>query len=441
MKKYFSPEHNPKISALCSCIKNPAMATEEKPHKLVQLVRAILITAKEFQTNNLSLRAGALTYTILLSLVPILAMSTAVVKGLGGGGQLRQVAYSYISTLEQKPFFETTTDSEETSEEDNSEITAHLRSAVDQIFDYVDRTNFATLGSFGVAGIFLSVILVLSHIETAMNAIWKVTKGRSLIRKISDYLTLLILVPISINIAFAASAFLNNPALSSKIDFLIPIPIVQTLILKFIPVFFIALTLYVIYLFFPNTKVKTLPAVLGAFIAGLAWFAVQNVYISLQVGVANYNAIYGSFATVPLFLVWIYLGWVFILAGAQFTFALQNNLAYDLDGSEETPALKLSAAFDIMEKVQEAFNSNTRLTTEHLLAELAIYPSKHVYNIIAKLKQGGALYLVDDQYLVPAAPEKRINQQTLVNLTMGENTPDTTGGKQSMTILNAARNA
>ena len=222
-------------------------------HRIIHAIsRVVLITAQEFKKNELSIRAGALTYTILLSLVPMLAMSTAVVKGLGGGDQLRTVVYSYVETFEQK---DTLIDEggepvdSLSSDKSSSNLTEHLYSAVDKIFNYVDNTNFATLGTFGVVGIFLSVVLVLGNIETAMNAIWHVESGRSVMRKIADYLALIVLMPISINIGFAASAVLKNDALLSKFSILLPMVWIQALILKLIPIFFLTLTLYVIYLF------------------------------------------------------------------------------------------------------------------------------------------------------------------------------------------------
>lgn len=443
MKNKLALHDNPKFSALYKKIQQPTHPKQTKTPPLIRLLRVIIITFKEFQANSLSLRASALTYTILLSLVPILAMSTAVIKGLGGGDELRQVAYNYVSTLEHTSSFITPLPQAEDGEspQNKAEITAHLRTAVDQIFDYVDRTNFATLGSFGFAGIFLTVILVLSHIETAMNAIWKVKNSRSLLRKISDYLTLLVLFPLSANIAFAASAFLNNPKLNAKIDFFIPLTWLQPLILQCIPVVSISLTLYVVYLFFPNTKVKTVPALCGALIAGFAWFAVQNVYISMQISVAKYNAIYGSFATVPLFLIWIYLGWVFILAGAQFAFALQHNRHYNLATDEPMPSLQLSAAFDIMGEIQESFTRKERITSERLILNLNVYPTALIEKTIHQLQTGGALYLINDKYIVPAGPKNCINQEALVTIILGQNTPETAGGMQSRTILEAAQKA
>ncbi len=434
--------NSPKMSRIVSNVENPETGHSFRFSTLIQLIRAIIITVKEFQKNNLSLRAGALTYTIMLSLVPVLAMSTAVVKGLGGGDQLREVAYSYIATLENAPSMLSmpnakgnSNNNENSKETETSELTAQLRSGVDQVFDYVDRTNFATIGSFGVAGIMLSVILVLSHIETAMNAIWKVKKGRSILRKISDYLTLLVLVPITINIAFAASAFLKHPALASKVDFLIPFPFLQTLIFQFIPVVFIGLTLYIIYLFFPNTKVKTAPALFAALIAGFCWFTVQNIYIVLQVGVTKYNAIYGSFATLPLFLVWIYLGWVFILAGAQFAYGLQNARNYHLKQTPETPVTQLSAAFDIMQLLQNNFSQQKKITSTDILTELCHYEQKALTETIEQLKKAEAVYTIDEQYLVPAAPEAQLCKNKIISIILGEDVPATEGGQITQNML------
>ena len=394
-----------------------------------QLLRIILITIKEFNNNDLSLRSSALTYTVLLSLVPMLAMSTAVVKGLGGGDQLREAAYSYIDTLEQSAPIEQPEQSQE-------KLTDHLRSAADKLFDYVDRTNFATLGTIGMIGILFSVILVLSNIESAMNAIWKVQDGRSIVRKIADYLTLLILIPISINVAFAASAFLANPKLASKIDVVIPLVWLQTLLLQLLPVFFIALTLYVIYIFFPNTKVKTLPAVFGSILAAFLWFSVQNVYITLQVGVAKYNAIYGSFATLPLFLIWMYLGWIFILAGAQVAYAVQNMKTYRLTRIPAKPSQNLAAAFDIINLTYSSFEQKKAITVSDICAQLPEYPEAVLQEVVAQLQDAAVLHLSQsNKQLLPSEPIKSFDNQTVVDIILGTDVPETEGGTQSLQTI------
>lgn len=412
------------------------------------LLRLIVISLQQFQRNDLSLRSGALTYAILLSMVPMLAMSTAVVKGLGGGNQLRDAAYSYLDNLERIDHSQLVTSSEGDAEAgtpgenqtERASLTTHLRSAVTQIFDYVDRTNFATLGTFGVVGILLSVVMVLGNIETAMNSIWKVTKGRAILRKIADYLTLLILLPLSINLAFAASAFLNNAKLSVAVDNYIPFEWVQALLLQAVPMFFITVSFYVMYIFFPNTKVKTVPALIGAAIAACCWIAIQNIYITMQIGVAKYNAIYGSFATVPLFLVWIYLSWLFILVGAQVAFAIQNEKKISLVELPAQPSIKLSAAFDIVEKVYSGFESKKTVTKEMLIEELPMYPSATISLVTSELVKGGFLTHTDSsKSYLPLFAHHQLNKSDVIETILGGETANTNGGDISREILQNAK--
>jgi membrane protein len=438
-------------------------------YKIIRyLVRLVLITIKEFNVNNLSLRSSALTYTVLLSMVPVLAMSTAVVKGLGGGDQLKKAAYTYIDTLEASsspvhlPGLDQKAQAQQTMKiptaaekppalefsaetgrkESSKKLTDHLRSAADTLFEYVERTNFTTLGTIGMIGILLSVVLVLNHVESAMNCIWKVENGRPLLRKIADYLTLLVLMPISINVAFAASAFLKNPALAAKMDIIIPFVWLQALLLKLLPVFFIAVTLYVMYIFFPNTRVKTLPAVFGAALAAFLWFTVQNIYITLQVGVAKYNAIYGSFATLPLFLAWMYLGWIFILTGAQVAYAVQNLKVYTLFRPEVKPSLKLAAAFDIINCIYISFSNNTNLRHEQLTERLPHYSRPLLEEISELLKNAEIIHCSETTgQLLPAGPEEKLEQRKIIDIILGRNAPDTPGGKKSRDILELAATA
>ncbi len=422
---------------------------------LRRILRVLYITGKQFNSNNLSLRAGALTYTILLSLVPMLAMSTAVIKGLGGGNQLRDAAFSYINALDESqtsgfprhgiPKLQDEDKAPASSAAGNTQqtqqnsLTRQMHTVVDTVFNYVDRTNFATLGSFGVIGMIFSVLLVLNHIESAMNSIWNVRSGRSILRKVADYITLLILFPLSINVAFAASAFLKAPALSAQIAVLIPFDWMRALLLQFIPIFFIALSFYIMFIFFPNTRVKTIPAAAGAFLAAFFWFAGQNIYISLQIGVSRYNAIYGSFATVPLFLVWLYAGWIVILLGAQFTFALQNFDTFQLRPVDGSPSLRLSSALDVMEVIYRDFTNGKKTTPQSLADDLPDYTGRIIAQTASTLQENNFIHLsrTENRYL-PLLPQKQLTAARITETILGKTTPESPGGKKSREILNAA---
>ena len=410
--------------------------------KIHTVVRVLLITAKEFNKNELTIRSSALTYTILLSLVPMLAMSTAIVKGLGGGDQLRTVVYSYIDTLDQtNPMHHidlSTTDTTAVTQEDSTvvqeneedaSITNHLRSAANQLFDYVDRTDFATLGTIGVLGILLSAILVLGNVELSMNTIWHVSSGRSLMRKVTDYLTFMILMPLSINFGFAANTILKNDTLLHKMMGVLPTVWVQTSLLYLIPLFFICLTLFLIYIFFPHTKVQPISALIGALFAGILWFVTQNIYIGLQVGVSKYNAIYGSFATLPLFLVWMFLGWVFILGGAQLAFACQRRRNYQLVEENHSPLKQLSAAIDILKSTFDAYSLEKKIEKEDLPQLCPGYSSDLLYQSLKKLTDSNLIETTTSERLLPALPQENLQIRHIFSAIVGNSVPATKGGK------------
>ena len=413
--------------------------------------RIFLISFKEFFENELSIRASALTYTILLSLVPMLAMSTAVLKGLGGNDQLRTAVYSYIDTIGQttplttaglgalpKTITETADSEEETSETDENSMTSQFRSVADQIFNYVDRTNFAALGTIGVFGVFLSAVLVLSNIEMSMNTIWHVSAGRSLIRKVTDYLTLLILLPISINLGFFTNTILKNDKMLHTIMSYLPGAWVQTALLLLVPLFFIVITFFVIYIFFPNTKVKTGPALIGAAVAGTLWFITQNLYIGLQIGVSKYNAIYGSFATLPLFLVWMFLGWVFILLGAQVAFACQKQSSYQLKKLNNSPMEMLSAAYDILTVVFQSYEAKQKLRKKDLPQHCPAYATQLIFACMDKLSSAQIILVAEKNLIVPSAPPEKVSYQEVISAVLGDKFPDTEGGKTAASLLQEA---
>lgn len=381
---------------------------------LRRILRVIVVTLREFQHNDLSLRAAALTFTILLSLVPLLAISTAVIKGIGGDNHLKQLAYDSIAIFSKQeiaPGSDSRTAASETS------FPQHLRSAADKIFAYVDRTNFTTLGTVGTLALILSTMMVLHQIEAAMNIIWHVKAGRSFLRKISDYITLLVLMPLAVNIGFAASAFIESPNLLAKVDTLVPALWLQGMLLKAIPIVFITLTLHVIYVFFPNTRVRTLPALAGSMLAAICWFGVQSLFVSMQIGVSRYNAIYGSFATLPLILLWIHLVWIIVLAGAQFAWTLQHSGMALLTSSAAGPEQRLGAAFAVMVEVQRAFEDQRLLTLSELAGNLPDHEEQLVREITEDLVQAGLVHHSStDDRLLPCGPAEAFRPSRLVAL-------------------------
>lgn len=412
-------------------------------------LRVFCIFGREFRRDRLTLRASALTFTVLLSLVPTIALGTAVLKGLGGGDQAWQAAYRLIDQMEdstESPIFGDRASSASgaqaaaKAEEERRTLSAHLRRAVDQIFDYVDRTNFAALGTFGMVTLLLAAFSIFSNIEQAMNAIWHMAATRPWSRRLMDYFALMIVLPISVNITLAVSTALQSKTLRYYLETWLPLSGLTLFLFNLLPLILLAGTFALLYHFLPNARVKAGAALTGGAFGGLLWLVVQTIYLKLQLGVAGYNAIYGSFATVPLFLLWLQLCWTIFLAGAEMSFAVQNRHSYRPAIRPLLPASRLALAFGII-TLAHADLTNRRLTTITALAAQLDEPEAVILEIAGVLEKAGILRRIaeEDQHYVLGAPADKLNPTEIVDLILGTEVPPMRGSSLAIEALQAAR--
>lgn len=414
--------------------------------------RIILILVHIFFSTNISLRASALTYSIILSLVPILAMSTAILKGLGSDNDLKIAAYRLIDQLDP---IDVQTDTivedkakgkvkEKDSDnagpsDDSATMSAHLRNGVNMVFDYADRTNFTALGAFGIVGLLFVVLIMFNNIEMTMNAIWQSKKSRPLGRKIMDYLALIVLLPISFNVAFAGDTIVQSQKILVYINTIIPSAWLVKMLFKGLPFLFIVGSLTFMYQFFPYARVKTYAAFIGALFSALCWFAVQQVYIMLQIGVSRYNAIYGSFATVPLFLIWLHLGWIFLLLGAALAYAVQNRNRHIVEAEETySPQRRLQLAFDILQIVYTDFEQQQATTIKRLQEQLVREPMRELETMSKSLIANGLVKRVagkDDLTITPSQPKEQCTAEDLTAVVFGCSELATQGGRFANAVL------
>ncbi len=417
-------------------------------------VRILLIVVHVFFKSDISLRASALTYSIILSLVPMLAMSTAILKGLGSDNDLKIAVYRLIDNIDPsgaqqyQPTDNPTPPDVQQPEKDITDrqaptpATVHLRNGVEIIFNYVDRTNFAALGAFGVVGLIVVVLMMLHNIEITMNAIWQSRKNRPIGRKIMDYLALLILLPISLNVAFAGDAILQSQKMMGYITTVIPSEWLVKMLFKGLPFVFIVGSLTFMNQFFPYAKVKTSAAFIGGLFSAVAWFAVQQLYITLQIGVSRYNAIYGSFATVPLFLVWLHLGWIFLLLGAALAYAVQNRDRHiSLLSSSFTPQRRLQLAYDMLQLAYIDFSLQQTTTLETLRTALADIPTIEISAMSETLIGGKLLHKIegeDELTMTPAQPVEQLKTEDILKLILGDERLDSEGAVFANKVITAA---
>lgn len=302
---------------------------------------------RETVRNQLSLRAGALTYNLALSLVPVLAVGFSVLKGFGF-----QNSPAIRETL-LKAF-------------------AENEAVVDGIIGYIDKTQVGALGVVGVISLLITALMMLSGVEDACNAVFRVKRGRSLGRKTADYLSVGLIVPILVVSAAGLTTTVENHQIFKSLQNLPLFTDLWRLGLKLLPYIAVWAAFSFLYAFMPNAPIPLGSAVLAGLAAAAVWQTAQVVYVRFQVGAAGYNAIYGSFAQVPLFLVWIYTAWLIILGGMALCRVLI--VRRELGRVElAAPSLKAGAALAVLDLLDETFaRSEPPLSVERLADRLEV---------------------------------------------------------------------
>lgn len=413
------------------------------------VARILYVVVEEMRRDAIALRARGLTLMAFISIIPMLALGTAVIKGLGDESKSRLEAYrlfdkliavEFVKGAEEKGEQGVPRDERSSKALAQEALSVHLRTAIDKVFDYIDRTNFATLGVAGILGIMIIVIPFFSSLEQSMNTIWQVERGRPLGLKILNYLAVMILLPIVINVGLAASTVLESPELLSKLKAIIPASWMVPMLLKMVPGAIMICTFTALYRVLPNTRVAPWPAVAGGIFAGVGWITVQALYLKLQIGVARYNAIYGSFATVPLFLLWIYVGWIIFLAGAELSFAVKNWRIHLPRRGVMSTAARLALCIDVLVAVFEAFRKKETANRESLSRRLR-QPENEVGRVLRDLLEAGFVRRVEGKEggYVPAGPLEETDMAGLIGMIYGKMVPDSPGGHLAEEALRAAR--
>lgn len=277
---------------------------------LIKNARIVLLAYRGFDEDKCSLRASALTFFSLLSIVPVAALAFGIAKGFGMHQLLENELLKSLKGQE--------------------EVVNYIINFAGKM---LDKTRGGLIAGIGVIFLIYLIIKLLSNIEEAFNEIWGASHSRSISRKLSDYLSVLFIAPILFIISSSATVFIKTQIISitKRIDLLGPLSPLILFSLKILPYCVIWLLLTFVYIFMPNTKVRFKSGLIGGIVAGTIYVLVQYVYITFQVGVARYGAIYGSFAGIPLFMIWLQMSWLIVLFGAEISFAHQNVHTYEME--------------------------------------------------------------------------------------------------------------
>ncbi|CAG7855939.1 hypothetical protein MCAMS1_00257 [biofilm metagenome] len=333
---------------------------------LTKALKVTLLSAQGFIRDLCQLRASALTLYSLLSIVPIIAMLFGVAKGFGFEKTLTE------GLLEQVPHQETT-----------------VLQLINFAQTLLESTKGGVVAGIGIVVLFWVIISLIGNIEESFNYIWKIPRNRSISRKYSDYLSLMLLAPIILIIANSITVLLNT-----KVTWLITwmkLPEAGAWLiinaLGYLPLLLMIGLFSFTFIFMPNHKIHWRAGIMAGIVTGILYDFLQWAYLTLQIGVSNYNAIYGSFAAIPLFVIWLQVGWMIVLFGCEIAFYLQNYDIYRNNNrfSKISFALQKTIALQITHLLVKNFSHfNKPLTAEEISAKLAL-PISVVQSILSKL--------------------------------------------------------
>ncbi|MFI5221509.1 MAG: YhjD/YihY/BrkB family envelope integrity protein [Bacteroidia bacterium] len=339
----------------------------------IHVLRLIVLGIKGYLDKNLAQRASALTMYTVLSIVPVIAMIFGIAQGFGLEDYLTQ---------QLKTAFAGQPDV--------------LNNLLSYSHNMLGRTHGGWIAGFGLVLLIWSVVQVLGNIESAFNAIWFVKKGRTWVRKFTDYLAIMMIAPILMIVQGAVTVFIT--AYIKQFAILIePLnDVLKNLImftLNLIPYLSSGLLFFMVYLVMPNTRVKPHAALVAGIIAGVFSQIFQWIYLASQVGISRYNGIYGSFASIPLFLTWLQYSWIIVLVGAEIAYCVQNVIRYetDLHTAEVSHKMRMLYALYVMNFISKKFKDGMPSSNAEEISRQLEIPLSLCRELLEKLMKSGLL--------------------------------------------------
>ena len=360
----------------------------------VEILKKVLLAIRFFTAKRVMTKASALTYSTLLAIVPILAVVFAIARGFGYN--------KYIELWFREAF---------SSQPQAADI------IIGFVNSYLVHTKSGVFLGIGLLFMLYTVMMLVSNIEDTFNEIWQVKKSRSVFRTFTDYLAMFFVFPILIVLTSGMSIFLATVA-NQMHDFIMLSSAVRLLI-DLIPYVLMSCLFIALYVFMPNTRVKVSSAVVPGILAGIAMQGLQFVYIHSQIFLSSYNAIYGSFAALPLFMLWMQISWTICLFGAELCYTNQNLDYYDYDANagEISHRYRILLCGMLMGHICRRFAEGLRPYSVLELREVTSVPIRFVTDLLYEL--------IDAHLLVELTSDEKGEEsrfmpaEDLTNMTLG----------------------
>ena len=332
----------------------------------LNLLRVLILSIRNFDEDKCALHASALTFYTMISIVPVAAMAFGIAKGFGFEKML-------VEQLRDK-------------------LAGHediLANVIQFSHSLLENTQGGVIAGVGLIILFWSVLKVLGQIENSFNDIWGIKQQRTIGRMFGDYLSLMLICPVIIILSGSLTVFITTQVtlITEKVAILGNLSFLVFLLLKLLPYTLLWGLFTFLYIFMPNTKVRFSSGLLAGVITGTIYQVLQWGYITFQVGVANYNAIYGSFAALPLFMAWLQLSWVVVLYGAEISFAHQNVDTYEFepDARQASHRIKTLLSLQITHHLIRNFIRREKPLTDRDISNQLEIPIRFVNEILFDL--------------------------------------------------------
>jgi membrane protein len=320
-----------------------------------------------FLRDQLLLRASALTYIAALTLIPLLVVVVSILNGLGVSDRVVMWMVNQVAVASPD--------------------------AASTILEVVKQASLGTLGTLGAGLTFITTVLALRHAEGTLNDIWGVRRGRTWLRRLADYLLVIVVVPLILSVAFSLETTLQSASVVSRLLELPGFDFAYRTGLRQLPFVLFALGFSFMYWFLPNTEVRPLSALLGGLVAALLVWLTQRYLLGMILGAAKYNALFGSFAAIPLILFWLYVAIALVLLGAEISYAHQNLARYrrEVRGGDPDPAEREALGLRVAAEVARRFRDGLPPATAEGLAEGLEISVRHVRDVIEHLEHAGVV--------------------------------------------------
>lgn len=358
------------------------------------IVKTLNLTVRSFTDTGLQNKSMSLTYSTVLALVPALALLFAISRGFGFQDMVQNELYVYFPAQQKA-----------------------ISTATSFVDSYLQQSSQGLFVGIGIVMLLWTLISLLSNIEDVFNSIWGIKKARSLPQKVTDYIAICLMVPVLMICSSGASIFMST-IVQDNLNLPFLTPVINNL-LELAPLVMAWLAFTLSYFLIPNIKVSFKYAAISGAVCAIAFQILQLLFVNGQIYVTKYNAIYGSFAFLPLMLIWLQLSWLILLTGCVLTYSLQNVFAYNYMGdiSDVSQSYRREVELVITALVFRRFRRGRTPYTLYDLSKHYDLPMKLVNHSVEALRKAGIIYIVsEDKERVGIAPAVEIGRLSVGEL-------------------------